>query len=436
MFALPLSYFLSSLFFRDNFRDLTDNISVLLIESLFFVRIVILPCIYSFYPSLQLFEGRATVETGFNAACLLMVYEVFMVQFMIFLYKHTRHNSSEKKTFKNSAVDISKGLIIFLALYIVIVSFALPNYKENFKSILSLGDANFTVASERLEYSIGTFGRIIKTLYSIGFQLFRVLFPAYIINREYNHDNYSKKSNYLLLACCTLQFLFLTSTFAEAIVACLAIILYYLSLYPERKKKTYAILGASTFGMVLIYFSVRYFVNTSVGLYYKDNGVATYAGQIINAYFTGVDNVAAIFNIPSGHQVEAFKSGIIGAIPFNSTLFGVRGNKLQYFYNSANMSYGQIPPTIGAGYYYFGPILSPIITAIFVVMSMHYNLQSKRVGKSLRQISYNFCSIVFALGTVMYSPSITLAWYLSWGIPMVIITMFTNPKHQGTEITH
>lgn len=183
--------------------------------------------------------------------------------------------------------------------------------------------------------------------------------------------------------------------------------------------------------MLVLYFVVRYFVNTTVGLYSKDNGAMSYAAQIINAYFTGVDNVAAIFNIPSGHESEAFRVGVLGAIPFNSTLFGNRGNKLQYFYNLYNSSYGQIPPTIGTGYYYFGTILSPVITGLFVILSMRYYKKAENMEASLRYVAVVFCSIVFALGTVMYSPSITLSWYFSWGIPMLLLTLFTGENKEN-----
>ena len=51
-----------------------------------------------------------------------------------------------------------------------------------------------------------------------------------------------------------------------------------------------------------------------------------------------------------------------------------------------------------------------------------------KINKSIKYISEIFCSITFALGTVMYSPSITLAWFFSWGIPMLILTSFTGEK--------
>lgn len=431
LFILPLGYILISGVFKRNFMYITGNISKLVIVSLFFVRMVILSFLYSGNIDIQLFEGKSSVEAYFSKACFLMIYEYFVVQLILYIYEYKREGGKWRIKRITLNVDISKVLVVFLAIYVLGIAFFLPQYSESFKTIFNLADADFAVASSRIEYNIGSMGRILKTLFSMAVQLFRILFPVFLMKQIYDRNSKSKGCVLLLVLSCVLQFMFLTSTFAEAIVSCLAIVLFYIKLYPERRKRTFLFLVISTVGMFVLYFVVRYFVNISGGLYSKDSGAMSYAAQIINAYFTGVDNVAAIFNIPSGHESEAFRAGILGAIPFNSTLFGERGNKLQYYYNFYNSSYGQIPPTIGTGYYYFGTILSPVITGLFVILSMRYYKRAEHMEVSLRYVAVVFCSIVFALGTVMYSPSITLSWYFSWGIPMLILTMFTGKKKKN-----
>mgnify|MGYP004651068005 CR=1 FL=1 len=424
--VLPLGYFLISLLFYKNFGYITNNISKLMVVSLFFVRLVILPFLYAGNIDAQLFEGRNLVESHFSKACLLMVYEYFAVNTALFFYEHKRERRKWHIKHIVSNTDISKGLVICLAIYVLGIAFFLPQYSQSFQTIFSLGDINFTVASSKIEYSVGSLGRVLKTLFSMAVQLFRILFPALLMREAYKRNSNSRACTIWLVLGCALQFMFLTSTFAEAIVACLTLVMFYIKLYPSRKTKTFFFLGASTLGMLVFYFVVRYFVRTVGGLYSKEDGATNYAAQIINAYFTGVDNVAATFNIPSGHGAEAFYAGVIGAIPFNSTLFGNRGNKLQYYYNLYNSAYGQIPPTIGAGYYYFGALLSPAVTVFFIVLSMRYYKKAEKMEASLRYVAVIFCSVTFALGTVMYSPSIALAWYFGWGIPMLVLTLFTG----------
>ena len=163
-------------------------------------------------------------------------------------------------------------------------------------------------------------------------------------------------------------------------------------------------------------------------MYSKNSGAMVYIAQIINAYFSGIDNVAAVFNVPSGYTAEALRADLVGAIPFNTTLFGNSGHKFQYFFNLYNRSYGQIPPSISTGYYYFGPILAPLFSGIFVYWSMKYSALANNTKASLKYIAYAFCSIVFALGACMYSPAITLQWFFSWGLIMIVITHFTRDR--------
>lgn len=420
LFLMPISFFIISLLFHENYHSI-NNISVLMIESLLLIRLVVLPFIYAFIPEIQLFEGKANVESYINKSSVLMSYECFCVNLSIFIYYNIKRKN-DKKIKKPIISNIGIKLINYLAIFVLLLTVLFPNFRDDFKSILSLSDPDFTVASERVVYNIGTVTRILKTLYSLSFQIIRVLFPASVINALYHKNNNSKVISYITFLSCVLQFFFLTSTFAEAIVSCMAILLYYLSLYPERRKKTYKILGVSTIGMVVLYFTVRYFSNPNNNMYRNGDGPLPYIARIINAYFTGVDNVAAIFNIPPGNEIESVKAGLIGSIPFNSSIFGSRGNKLQYYYNNANRSYGQIPPTLGTGYYYFGSLLAPIITVAFVLLSVYFDERSQKEKGSLKYITHLFSCIVFALGTVMYSPSITLSWFMGWALPMMFLT--------------
>lgn len=425
IFVLPLCYVIVSMIFYCNYAHMIDNIPKLIMISLYFVRLVMLPLLYTFNIDIQLFEGKSSVESHFMQACILMTYEYLVVQLTLYCYEHWKKTKKIRLPNITSRVDIGKIVIGFITIYVFAIAVFLPQYSADFKTVFELDNADFSVANVGAEYGVGTIGRVLKTLFSMFVQLFRVLFPAFLICQVFEHNMNSNIASCILVIGCFLQFMFLTSTFAEAIVSCLSIVLLYTKLYPHKLRMTFLFLGISTFGMVVLYFAVRYFVNGTSSLYSKGNGAIGYTAQIINAYFTGVDNVAAMFNVPSGYENESFWAGVLGAIPFNSTLFGNRGNKLQYYYNMYNNAYGQIPPTIGAGYYYFGVFLSPMISGLFVLLSMRYYRKANEVGTSLKYVGYIFCSSVFALGTVMYSPSITLAWYFSWGIPMLLITYFT-----------
>lgn len=428
LFLIPLSFFLMTFLFKKNYQNITDNIPKLMILAMYWVRNVVLIAIYSFTSEYTLFEGSVSIDQYTFQASLLLVYEFFIANIVIYLFEHTRHKTKKRITIKSSSFDLSNIAIIGIFCFILGISFLKPQYASSFKTILNLGDSEFTIAYLPNEYNVGSIARIFRTLYSLCFQIFRILFPAYLLLKIYKKKRDSVLVKPLLVLMCVAQLFFLTSTFAEAIVSCFTLILFYIKLYPEKQKKTFFMLFISSAGLIILYFTVRFFVNTGPGLYNKNEGISLYAGQIINAYFTGVDNVAAVFNVDRINIAEALKADLLGAIPFNNTFFGDIGKKLQYFYNYYNGAYGQIPPTIGAGYYYFGWFFSPIITALFINRSLHYNYLASSTTATLKYIPYIFCSVIFALGTVMYSPAITLQWFCSWGLIMMAITFFTVDK--------
>lgn len=421
---LPLCFAIMAIILNVKKQIVKDNTAITLIETLYFVRLSILPLIYSFNTNYQLFESNYNVCGHFKEACLLMVYEFIVVQIVIMMHllikKHKHITINSKKTL---GPKIGDYLMILLFLFIIITAVFFNSYIPSFKTIFSLGEYEFTIATNKTIYSVHTFGRIINTMFIVAFLLFRILFPAYILKKSYSKNG--KHSLLILVFSCFLQFLFLTSTFAEAIISCFCLLLYYIKLYPEKRKKTILLLLISTLGIFFLYFIVRFYVKANMKIYDKSNPIV-YIGQMTNAYFTGIDNVSAMFNVSGIHRIEALKADLIGAIPFNSSIFGDRGNKLQYYFNLYNKSYGQIPPTIGAGYYYFGVYLSPLISAIFAKISLLYFDRSNKIKESFDYVAMIFCSIIFAFGLVMYSPAITLSWYLSWGIPMLLISRYSD----------
>ena len=162
-------------------------------------------------------------------------------------------------------------------------------------------------------------------------------------------------------------------------------------------------------------------------MYSEKASFISYMARIVSAYFTGIENVAGCFHIEKGVELETAISDFIGAIPFNTTLFGGwKGDRFQTYFNSANHSYGQIPPAIGSGYYHFGWILSPIYVVLMLKLSMFYCEKAKNDHNPWKYTVNTFCCTVFALGMVMYNESISFSWYFGWAVPMLLLLKFTN----------
>ncbi len=419
---LPLGYMLVNTLFFCNFNQFYYNPSKVLIFTMTFIRLVVLPGLYLPCIDLQLFKGHASVINSFESATYLMLYEYFGLHLMIFIYD--RFLSKKRAVCKNTGKykNYCGYILLFIMAYLLLVILFFPERLSTYKTILTLTDPEFTTV-QKLELAIGGLKRSLFTLFNFLLQIFRILGPVYILEWIHRKKPQSVLTTWVLVLSCVLQFFCLTSTFAEALVSCLTISLAYLYLYPTHIKRVFFSFSVFCIGMGGVFFLVRFLIMPDTMYNSTMDTIIHFAGKV-NAYFTGIDNVAAIFNIPDGHQLETLKVGLLGAIPFNTTLMGNLGNRLQYYFNFYNMGMGNIPPTIGSGYYFLGAPLAPIFTMVFVGLSLKYNDWAKTASNVLKQASLQFCSIVFALGTVMYGAAITMVLYVSWGIPMICLTAF------------
>lgn len=69
---LPIGFAVITLFFQKELMQ--DNIIILIIDALYFVRLSILPFLYSFNCDIQLFEGKEYVSSYINKSCILMLF--------------------------------------------------------------------------------------------------------------------------------------------------------------------------------------------------------------------------------------------------------------------------------------------------------------------------------------------------------------------------
>ena len=429
LFIIPLGYFVINLVFVGNFKGLDLNVPKFIVQALYFIRLALLPMLYPISGLDKLFEGSISIDGNFTAACLIMVYEYFAVQFVLWIFPYFKKDKLRVSAEKRYNINFCGKIILGISFFVFIIAVFFPELGANFKTILQLAEEDFTIG-ETVDFELGTIGRIVHTLFVFLVQIIRVLLPAFLMYYVYKRKPEGSYVKFLMLLFCVLQFFFLTSTFAEAIVSSIVLVLFYMNLYPNRVKKSLVLLMAGSVGVICLFFVVRFFARPSDSLYGTESPIA-YMATIINAYFTGVDNVSAALNVPNGLKWETIRAELLGAVPFNSTLFGNVGNKFQHYFNSTNLSYGQIPPTIGMGCYYFGIVFAPVLSILSVIASQVFFKAAERNKGTMNFVSMIFCSIVFALGTVMYSYAISLQWFLSWGIFLIIITkLTTNSKKE------
>lgn len=422
---LPLTcsvmYFLCAIFLG----SARSNIILYFLAALTFIRYCVSPVllVHSEFSSLM----KINIEYNARYAIMLMIYEAAAVFTTVILFQTFHTNSSSLRNRETHILqDNSLGIILLLiTVFCLGVYLLVPETKGLFNNIFHMSDSDFTtVVFSAADLQAGSVKRILITLFSMLFSLLRIMGPLWVIKKMKTTGAQETRLIIVSLFFVFLQFLFITSTFAESVISSLIIFLGLARLSPKISRQIIKLAVILAIFIVLLFFLVRYGVSGSMYTQGEVQGV-DYISKIINSYFTGVDNVAAIFNTSSADKWSSLFYNLYGAIPFNSTLFGLSGAKLQKVYNLSNNTYGQIPPTIASGYYYFGPVFSVAFSVVLTLLAVKFADIAQRTVYFWRYVASTLAAIIAVFGITTYNETIFLTSFTSWVVPILILSVFS-----------
>ena len=427
---IPLINGIMSLIALQNIGHRKTNVAAVLMFGVMSVRYAIIPFLMTYGGQFTLMKVHidANAETGI----LLSIYECVAVNLaIIFAFKRIRINYDNIEV---NAVFDSKmyKYVVLMFLFCVVMLASSPVLLDNYMTIFDLNQEEFTHAGRVDEAALGSVVRIMRSLYSVVFNVARILVPIYVVGACEKRIS----SNFFLFCIVMLfvflQFMMITATFAESIVSALVVLLAVIKIRPSLGNRIVKLSPFAVAGIILTYFFVRYQVSQVSGhSQYMGNNTLEYICGTVSAYFTGIDNVAAALNLPKDEVFSHFISSLQITIPFNTTIFGKAGESLPALYNLSNGVLGQIPATVGNGYYYFGYLFAPIFSVLFAYYGIQFGIMSLATESYWRYICYSFIGIVLALGIGMYNEVIALGWINGWGMPMLFLVWLSERKAQS-----
>ena len=429
---IPLLPFTSILVFvitRAKVGNQQMDVATALIFGMTFMRYCLMPLlmVYGDFNTVM----KHHIEVNAPHAILLMMYEEIVVYFA-FVLSSMRNKTGTVQIQKPRFGGGALFLLWFLLLYVTTFLVFRPQQMDNYMTIFSLGKEEFTQADRLETFEVGSVMRIFSTLFSFFFNILRIVLPVYILGWMMKKRASADMQVFFVLLFVFFQFLFISATFAESIISALIVILSIGKSSPKVKKKMMRIAPVFVIGIIVLYFSVRYMVSQTLGGgHYDGDTFYAYLSSLTNAYLTGIDNVAASFNL-KGEDLngiwEHFKASMQITIPFNTTIFGKAGESLPTYYNEINNEIGQIPSTLGNCYYYLGPVFAPLFSGLFCYYAVKLNAIASRTSYYWHYIAYTFLSVVCTLALGMYNEVIALGWFGSWGLPLLISAKIMDKK--------
>ncbi len=446
LWMLPLTFSLICFPLVSYTRILFHRISVFLVFSLYFIRMVISP-LSMFWGNYGSYGYGYFVDTYSGMAIILMSYEAVMVfAFIIINSKKLKNNNILPIQTKNSTkVKRTKLPFLFklalgsLLAYIVMLVVSNPSLiRSNF--VFLIGTPNSWVLKQ--EYASingsgsGTLG-ILVTLMNTVFWLLQALLPPVILLKIAQKKSSFYHKFVLSLILLSLVLLIATETRASSVESAIALIIVMSLVFGQKFSKKIPLMML-IIGVVVV---VGLFSKSSVGFNFED------LSKTLTAYFSGPQNVAISIGVAKEYsELNLFMLPVDIAlkIPYLSSFFkSIFSYSSNDYFNTvfANLygrNIGQIIPAIGQGYVYFGFILSPIIPCLAVAIAMKFEKKARSEANIVFKYIFYLAAIMMSRATIISNMLSGIGYmfniFLAYVVASLTMKYITVRKMKNQEV--
>ncbi len=354
-----------------------------------------------------------------DVAIAIFLYETLAVYVYLLLKKRNRKIKHYRLV--NGAPNKSQTIYIALLIAGTAISIGafivLPELKTQYYTIFHNDITH--IVHEEVQYTTGI-KRALSTACNMIIEGTRLALFSFLIVTLRKHGE--KFFNYLIsIVLVGVQLLFMNDSNAYIIMLMLALFMLIYRLYPRYRKGT---IGFLIFGVV--FFLVLMNINR-----FSLNGYRGFSSVFLQAYFPGLGNFCGVFRLMDRNVMDVIKQFFIdlyAAVPFRSTLFGYSGNlvALPTLWNQANKVSGQIMPNVAQSYYYFGAILSPLLSVFLAHIATKFFDRVKNAKSPYLYTLWIYLTIYFAASLAMYDFYIAIKMLLQRALFMLIFTYWST----------
>lgn len=428
---LPCSFGLVSCIFANLYNLFFKSISITMIISTYFIRLVIIPIFLNF-------GGYSTKVINTNAfsyienAILLMVLELFIVFFYL-SFKAGKYLDYKKNInqLENMYINNTKSslwiIISALLLFVVLVIIKYPEELSYLGFFTQLSETERILNYKKRLYAQQVVPGAIDTFFTLFISILQIIIPILCIlyiSKKYGNKNKKKAAN-LSIIVVLLSAVIMTSEKASSVTIAVSLFIIIYNLYPSimKKKIPFFIIVMISFVFGGLIFKAG--ANTSENFL---DAVST----TLNAYFSGPINIAVSFMIRNDLSLNIILSDLGNSIPI-----------VKYFFQNLNTSpklfnlalYGnsdikdQIIPLVGQGYFYFGFFLAPILSILVVKLTLFFERLVRYEKNILNKYIYTHATLAISLVPVLYNLNIMINTLFI----LIITILITNNSNKMSK---
>lgn len=401
---LPFCYAVGRLWVMYRNKNI-NSLAYQIITIVMFIR-------YSFSTFLTLtashYEGTKIYTENYLSVLLLMLYEMFVVFFVIKMFFRKKENLSYntltiKKEHEGIVMAFFKVFLVLMTIGIAFTSPAARSTLFNFSFVSS--KVNSTSVNEAL-------GGLLFVVFKIGINVIYAL----VVKETVKYMGINKISFFVNLI---LSAIYISCNWTgsgnvnrwgllTSFMVCLIILL---KIYPKYKQTIFVMFGSLLIIVLLASSVIKLF--THHGASTSEALSEIFSATYMNEYFQGIypisNGLRAMDYSNAKINFVTFLDDTISAYPLLNHLFYENGNLTQTFYQEFLNLNDKILPTLCQGYAHFGYIGAPIFSGILTYIALRTDYvmrKSKSIVETLATAQIvTFCSLFMAVNVFIIQRS-------------------------------
>lgn len=390
MFLIPLFTGIMFLFSTPFVKNLKYNLINIILYVTYFIRNSLTPFILFLtgYSSRYQIINRESI----NSAVMLMVFDVIVV--FSFLISFDNRKSKIKMKLRVKRNKLLSVFIIVGTLLCMFSYFTIPEIRTGYISIFS-GE----LSSLSTSIPTNSFELIMYRFFILIFPMLQVLLPIKLIVLVQTKIGQRFIGVILTLLISLTPLLFVGTTSAFSFILLVTFFFTILEIYPKFRSILFILVGSLSFGG-LMYFFWRKIAD---GNYVNDFGTIA---SFFQAYFPGVFNIAAAFEIPNSiNSPRLLLNDFLAMLPFFNTAFpnlSVYDNSTRLFLNTIG-SEGQIMSNLSMSHLHV-KVFAPLVNVFLIKIAN--KLYDNDKSNIYSFVAFTLAAVYFIITPIMYNYAI------------------------------
>ena len=401
-----------------------NSIVVLMLFAIWFLRLVLIPCIYVMSGYVSNIQTSAGVE-NLNMAVLLVGYEFITVGiFLITSKKISVICNTIQIEGVNSSNKTKQFVRIMIVAIIAIAILCVVRDRSVLAAISSIfekltGTTESAIERRREFLWVRSNSRLVFQLFFNAVYYLQILIPAslitFVINRR-NKFGSNTRGYFLCLLIAASSVLITTDNNIDSVcimVACLLVIII-------SYRNTVAHKAPFLIGLVGLF--ILYFLLNKVGTSNSSGNALAGISATLCAYFSALPNVSAGLAMRYSSRLSTFFGDIVAGVPYMAAFF--RGYPTSVtIYNEVVHGYtgvvNQIVPLIISGYKFFGPF-APVLTILTYSIALSMEIKMRKSHVVFNQVLFAVFVVNLAIGPCIFGFPNTIK-RLCHFVPLIIL---------------